>query len=100
MTFNGTCYCYYYYGLNSSEQAQAESLIASDYCSQLFESTAHVVKISEPGEYGYLRQHFGEGYLGATLQSGTTYQWYVSKGHKRRLENGEIEDRKSSNYRP
>lgn len=76
MIFNGTWYCYNSHTLNSSEQAQGERIISGDYCSQLFGSPAHVVKVSEPRERPYIRKFFGEEIrLGATLLSGTTYQW-------------------------
>lgn len=75
MTFGDTWYCYYSYSLSPSEQDQGASLITGDYCSQLFGSTAHAVKISDSREYSYLYSHFGMIYLGATLRSGTTYQW-------------------------
>lgn len=75
MILNNTWYCYYEHPLNSSEKAQGASLISGDYCSQVFGSTAHVVKISEPREYEYLHRFYGLIHLGATLRSGTTYQW-------------------------
>ncbi|KAH7703001.1 hypothetical protein AAVH_29838 [Aphelenchoides avenae] len=76
MIFNGTWFCYSSYALNSTEQARGESLISGDYCSQVLDSTAHVVKISEPREYGYLFNFFPEAvFIGVTLRSGTTYQW-------------------------
>ncbi|KAH7715705.1 hypothetical protein AAVH_16885 [Aphelenchoides avenae] len=78
MNFNGTWYCYFSYTLKPSEVEQGESLISDDYCSK-FGATTHVLKISERREYEWLARFYGRTgaiHLGATLLSGTTYQWY------------------------
>lgn len=78
MIFNGVWYCYMAYTLDSSEIALGDRLLSDDYCSQVFGSTTHVVKISEPREYEYLFRMFRtEVHLGVTLDSGTTYRWLV-----------------------
>lgn len=79
MIFDGTWYCYYSVKLEPNQTALGESLISGDYCSKLYGSRRHVVKISDPREYAYLYLVFGPEaiHLGATLVSGTTYQWQV-----------------------
>lgn len=79
MKFDGRWYCYIAYMLSASEKSQGASLISGDYCSQVCDSTTHVPKISETREYGFLYWFWPEKavYVGATLQSGTTYQWWV-----------------------
>ncbi|KAH7699283.1 hypothetical protein AAVH_07679, partial [Aphelenchoides avenae] len=48
MIFDGTWYCYYSVKLEPNQTALGESLISGDYCSKLYGSRRHVVKISDP----------------------------------------------------
>lgn len=75
MIFDGTWYCYYSYALNSSEKALESRLITEDYCSQVFGSTAHVIKISDPREYEWIHAYFEKAHLGLIKRAEKTYHW-------------------------
>ncbi|KAH7711154.1 hypothetical protein AAVH_21541 [Aphelenchoides avenae] len=75
MIVGGTWYCY---GAITLTSGQANvPLIKNNYCAQTFGSGSKPVKITEAREYGYMYYWWPDQavYLGAYLQSGTTYVW-------------------------